>query len=290
MGRAMTLIGNDEKSLVQRPKTGLVKNLTLTASITIDMHSQIQIIKDFIDKNVIQITDITNIKNIHKFVRVFINYAPLGFTKDPITIYNNLRAARFRGEIEKSVSFSFNYAEKEFFIFTEGGRTTRPYLTVTNNQLNFKKEMMDQVKTWNEFITKFPNVIEFLDKDEEQNMMLALYEADIIKARKVMDLPLVADPALLDKINRVNRYDNNAYPRYTHCEIHPSMCLGVISSNIPFPDHNQSPRGIFQYNQARQAMGLYISDYRHRTDISYILYHPQLPLSLNHQFQSCFYH
>jgi len=56
------------------------------------------------------------------------------------------------------------------------------------------------------------------------------------------------------------------------------MLLGVISSNIPFPDHNQSPRGIFQYNQARQAMGLYISDYRERTDISYILYHPQLPL------------
>jgi hypothetical protein len=56
------------------------------------------------------------------------------------------------------------------------------------------------------------------------------------------------------------------------------MILGLISSNIPFTDHNQSPRGIFQYNQARQAMGLYISDYRERTDISYILYHTQIPI------------
>jgi DNA-directed RNA polymerase beta subunit len=26
---------------------------------------------------------------------------------------------------------------------------------------------------------------------------------------------------------------------YTHCEIHPSMILGICASIIPFPDHNQ---------------------------------------------------
>jgi DNA-directed RNA polymerase II subunit RPB2 len=26
--------------------------------------------------------------------------------------------------------------------------------------------------------------------------------------------------------------------RYTHCEIHPAMILGVMASIIPFPDHN----------------------------------------------------
>lgn len=26
---------------------------------------------------------------------------------------------------------------------------------------------------------------------------------------------------------------------YSHCEIHPSMILGVCASIIPFPDHNQ---------------------------------------------------
>jgi len=32
---------------------------------------------------------------------------------------------------------------------------------------------------------------------------------------------------------------------YTHCEIHPSMILGVCASIIPFPDHNQSPRNTY---------------------------------------------
>lgn len=26
---------------------------------------------------------------------------------------------------------------------------------------------------------------------------------------------------------------------FTHCEIHPSMILGICASIIPFPDHNQ---------------------------------------------------
>ena len=30
--------------------------------------------------------------------------------------------------------------------------------------------------------------------------------------------------------------------KYTHCEVHPYLILGVIASTIPFPDHNQSPR------------------------------------------------
>ena len=42
---------------------------------------------------------------------------------------------------------------------------------------------------------------------------------------------------------------------YTHCEIHPSMILGVGGSIIPFPDHNQSPRNTYQ-----GAMGLCVID------------------------------
>ena len=38
------------------------------------------------------------------------------------------------------------------------------------------------------------------------------------------------------------RLRRDSIKSFTHCEIHPSMILGVCASIIPFPDHNQSPR------------------------------------------------
>lgn len=33
---------------------------------------------------------------------------------------------------------------------------------------------------------------------------------------------------------------------YTHMEIHPSLTLGVCAAVIPFSNHNQSPRNVYQ--------------------------------------------
>lgn len=253
--------------------------MAMLTTVTVNMNSQIPIVEKYLSGKIITLESI-NKKRLHSYVKIFINGNWVGVTKgtDIVKIHSDLRNMRFRGELEKMVSLVFDYKLAEFHVYTEGGRLIRPYLTVTNNRLNFKPEMLDEVSSWDEFMAKFPNVIEFLDKEEELNMMLAPFPQYIEKEYNIMTKKPIKDLKRLDEINRTNRYDDNAFVRYTHCEIHPCMMLGLISSNIPFPDHNQSPRGIFQYNQARQAMGLYISDYRERTDISYILYHPQIPI------------
>ena len=58
-------------------------------------------------------------------------------------------------------------------------------------------------------------LIEFLDVEEEETSMISMQIADL------------------------STTGNDYCHTYTHCEIHPSMILGVSASIIPFPDHNQ---------------------------------------------------
>jgi DNA-directed RNA polymerase II subunit RPB2 len=105
--------------------------------------------------------------------------------------------------------------------------------------------------------------------------MIAMYPSEVYDCKDKMSKSEI--PTEGGRGNPVNRYDK-VYVKYTHCEFHPMMFMGIISSNIPFSEHNQAPRNYFNFAQTRQGMGIYASNHRYRVDLSYLLYHPMRPL------------
>ncbi|MFH4977140.1 hypothetical protein AB6A40_003849 [Gnathostoma spinigerum] len=64
-----------------------------------------------------------------------------------------------------------------------------------------------------------------------------------------------------------------------HQELHPSCIFSFAANLIPFPDHNQSPRNVYQCQMGKQSMGIPIHSWHTRADNKmYRLQFPQDPL------------
>ncbi|CAL2030071.1 unnamed protein product [Caenorhabditis brenneri] len=64
-----------------------------------------------------------------------------------------------------------------------------------------------------------------------------------------------------------------------HQELHPSCLFSFAGNLIPFPDHNQSPRNVYQCQMGKQTMGTAVHSWHSRADNKmYRLQFPQQPL------------
>lgn len=276
-------------------QVGLVKNISVGANITIMLPSQSNMIKGLISNMLMDIRDITP-TIIKHYTQVFLNGELLGLTREPRKLYNYLKKLKYEDKIDPHTGIIHEIKNeiecRELYIYCDSGRCYRPIFRVEDNKLLYTKDISNLIlidddginnpaliTNWIDLMARFPGVIEYIDQHEQYNSLLAMFPNEVEQARQKMENSIeIVSKMNIDNNNIINRYDDTFYVKYTHCEIHPTLHFGIVANGITFCSSNQGPRNIFQYSQAKQAMSIYLTSYRHRLDISYILYHPYSPI------------
>jgi len=149
------------------------------------------------------------------FCLVFHNGAPIATVTDATALAGMLRRERRARTIPSDTCIVI--VDNNLHLWTDSGRVSRPVFVVNNGKILITKEQVQDLKAqrlrWDDLFSL--GVIENLSIYEEERSLIALRPKDL-------------------------QID------HTHCELDPALILGTLASTIPYPDHNQSPRNVYQ--------------------------------------------
>lgn len=215
------------------------------------------------------------------FVPVALNNGIIGYTATPLQLLKVLKAMKHTGWLPPTVGLGFSYIGRRLFIFTDEGRPLRPLVIIRNGQ--FPVQAIAQAKTWRDLL---------LGTHPRRQVPLdtSTFEDPLAEAAAPTFEDYMRDlTPHLSVLEYVDPYEHNetyiaSFPEHivketTHVEVHPSTMMSLMTSLIPYANHNQSPRNQLSCSQSKQGLSIYATNWLNRFDNSaHILCYPEAPL------------
>lgn len=203
-------------------------------------------------------------------VPVFINAGIIGYTLRPQLLRDVLKALKWTGCLPASASVGFSIRERRIFVFLDEARPIRPLVHLGADGA-FPLDRMKAAGSWRDLVMgTFP-----------MTMNRGLYQSGFVDPLAGTEAPSLEEylkslRPYMSAVEYVDPYEaNEAYvamtpdtiqAESTHCEVHPSTILGLMTNMIPFPNHNQSPRNQLSCSQSKQGLSVYATNYPNRFD------------------------
>lgn len=191
--------------------------------------------------------------------KVYVNGDLAGIHDKPAEFVEDFKRRRRQGMLSHEVNIRWDNDDRkahtsDVIINSDSGRIRRPLLVVDGGKLKITDKERDNVLSgkinWEDLLAS--GAIEYLDADEEENSLIAVY-------------------------------DDHITVDHTHKEIDPMSILGIASNIVPYPEHNSSPRITMGAGMGKQSLGFGAANYRIRPDTrSHLLHYPEKPMVMTH--------
>jgi DNA-directed RNA polymerase II subunit RPB2 len=294
---------------------GLHKHMAISTYVTSGTPSE-PMIRWMRTKANMKLLSECNLETISAFTKIFVNGAWAGVLDNPVETMRLFVLYRRIGLLPVYNSISFRYNINELYIYTDGGRLTRPLFSIQNGRISYMDGMKGSSSsnssnssnsshalqsihsdkfTWRNVISGFKeksvgsssiNIGSYYNlEDMYPSLTSKLSEVDTIDDIEKLFSGEKSVADYLDTSEESSQYiattpeDMVKSKYYTHVEIHPSLILGVLGNSVIFPEQNPSTRNVFSCGQSKQAVSMYHTNFFNRMDkMGVVLNNGQIPL------------
>ena len=270
-------------------KIGLKKHMCVQTYITFESDAHVNsetstMITCLYDLGLISLQLLTP-ESLETLDKVFLNSTLIGATQNIDYMYKALTLYKRNALISPLTGIAWRKIEKELYVMTEAGRSSRPFLVCKNGTPVIFEN------TWQKYLQKSS------EKEKWWWMVLGAnrsldalsfqqkgYYRSETQKHTLKSLEYTSAPIEYLDIEELNTYyvaiePHEVTKEHTHMEIHPTMIFSYFMNTVPFLNKTHAPRLMYSGKIGSQAIGIYSTNYINRFDThAYILHNPQKPL------------